>query len=220
MKQEIPIILGLATTFLLLFGLSEVLYHKFQWRVELTRKISHIGTGILSLLFPFFLESHWSVLLLSFSFLILLILSIKFNFLKSINKIDRTSYGSVLYPISVYTCFYTYKAFNEELIYFYLPVLILAICDPVAAFVGKRKPFGKYTRGTKTLAGSLGFFVSATLLAIFLFKILIPELMVEQIILYAIGVALSATVFEALSGKGLDNLMVPAVVLSVLYGLL
>lgn len=117
MKVDLIAISLLAVSFLFLFGMTELLYHRFKWKVELTRKIAHIGTGIITLLFPILLTSHWSVLLLSSSFLLLLSLTMRFNFLKSINAIDRTSYGSLLYPISVYGCFYAFDSFNQEILF-------------------------------------------------------------------------------------------------------
>ncbi|MGE8381849.1 MAG: phosphatidate cytidylyltransferase, partial [Sphingobacterium sp.] len=107
MKSELSNMLLLAMIFLLLFALSEILYHRFKIRVEFTRKLVHIGTGIISLLFPILLISHWSVLLLCGLFAVILVLSLKFNLLRSIHAIDRKSAGSLAYPAAVYLCFVT-----------------------------------------------------------------------------------------------------------------
>ncbi|MBI3239032.1 MAG: phosphatidate cytidylyltransferase, partial [Flavobacteriia bacterium] len=52
----------LSVSFLALFGIAELLYHFAHVKVELTRKLVHLGTGVLTLLFPLMLSNHWFVL--------------------------------------------------------------------------------------------------------------------------------------------------------------
>lgn len=206
-------LLLLTSGFLTLFGIAEVLYHKFRVRSEWTRKIVHAGTGLITLLFPLMLESHWQVLWLCGSFLVLLLASIAFGWLPSINRIDRKSYGSLLYPVIVYICFWVYTTSGKELIMFYMPILILAICDPVAAIVGKRFPWGIYHPwgSRKTLSGSLAFLVSASAVCLALFYGFEPA---RATLINRPGAAalvpVVATICEALSVKGTDNFTVPA----------
>jgi phytol kinase len=75
----------LAGAFLALFGLAELLYHYLNVKAELTRKLVHAGTGLLTLLFPVMLNNHWLVLLLCSAFAVILLLSLRFNLLRSIN---------------------------------------------------------------------------------------------------------------------------------------
>lgn len=218
MKEIAPVLI-LACCFLALFGVAELLYHFGKVRAEWTRKIVHIGTGLLTLLFPVVLDSHWQVLFLCGSFLVILMASLKFGFLPSINAIDRFSYGSILFPIIVYLLFLVFQMAGKGLIVFYLPILILAICDPMAALVGKRFPFGKYrVLGCgKSLAGSLAFLVSAllvTAVTIFAFGDM-PSQMLLILLVPAI-----ATVAEAMGVKGMDNFTIPASVVLTLCLLL
>ena len=215
MKEDLVAISLLALSFLILFGFAELLYHRFNWKVELTRKIAHIGTGIITLLFPIFLTSHWSVLLLCTGFLLLLTLSMRLNFLQSINAIERTSYGSILYPVSVFICFYAYYRFDQEILFFYLPILSLAICDPIAALAGKRKPFGEYKRGSKSFSGTLGFFGSCFMLSSILMTLL-TDFNIANIVLYSGIIAVFSSLTETFSGKGFDNLSIPVVVIIIL----
>ncbi|MFN6946412.1 MAG: hypothetical protein ACK4ND_15800, partial [Cytophagaceae bacterium] len=180
------------------------------------------GTGVLTLLFPIMLGNHWYVLLLCVSFALILIASLRFNLLKSINAIDRISYGSLLYPLAVYSCYLVYHVYSqktgaepESYIYFYLPILTLAICDPVAAAVGKRYPFGKFKigKGYKTLAGSLAFFISSFVLTFILFYYF--ESYATKLGNYYVAtgiIAVGASAIEAVSGKGVDNFTIPAIV--------
>ena len=220
MKQEISYPLLLATCFLVLFGFAEFLYHRIKVKAEWTRKIVHIGTGIITMLFPILLHNHWQVLFLCGSFLLILLASLKFGFLPSINAIDRVSYGSILYPIVVYSCYMVFLFAQKGLIMFYLPILILAICDPVAAITGKHYPFGQYQIGKykKTLSGSLAFFTTCLLITITSF-FLLPEnpIPLWNSIAFAFVISIIATVSEAIGGKGTDNFTIPVSVILTLY---
>ena len=205
----------LACCFLALFGVSEWLYHIGKVKAEWTRKIVHIGTGLLTLLFPVVLTSHWQGLFLCASFLGILLASLKFGWLPSINAIDRFSYGSILFPIIVYLLFLVFQMAGKGLIIFYLPILILAICDPVAALVGKRFPLGRYRiMGCgKSVAGSLAFLISALLVtAVTVFALND----VQSGTLLILLVPAIATVAEALGVKGMDNFTIPASVVLTL----
>lgn len=220
MKAEWLTLLWMSGLFLTLFGVCEFLYHFAKIKVELTRKLSHTGTGLLTMLFPIVFLNPLSVLIICFSFLILLTISLKFNFLKSINAIERKSYGSILYPITVVLVYYFYdyksggktgeeaKAFY---FYFYLPVLIMAIADPLATLVGKAtqwKPYSVFDE-TKSLSGSIAFFVVALILS-FLF------LGIENWS-FILLIALLSAIVEAISIKGFDNFSIPFSVMLVLY---
>src|SRR5690606_10098770 len=109
MASWIKPMLTLAGAFAALFAAAEVLYRVWRMNAEVTRKVVHIGTGLLALLFPLVLTSHWQVLALCGSFAVLLWISIRYKFLPSINGIRRKSYGSLGYPISVYVSFLAYE---------------------------------------------------------------------------------------------------------------
>jgi phytol kinase len=220
MKTEIINTLILAASFLALFTIAECLYHFLNIKVELTRKLVHLGTGLLTLLFPIVLNNHWLVLVLCTSFAVILLLSLRFQFLKSINAIDRKSYGSLAYPVSVYIC---YLAFNvhQQYICFYLPIIILAICDPIAALTGKKWPMGKYKVGkdNKTLMGSGMFLISAMLVCFSLFFLLDIPISYTHLAAISFFIALVSCITEAISRNGYDNLTIPISVLSMLIGL-
>lgn len=209
----------LSASFLALFGIAEVLYHFVHVKVELTRKLVHLGTGALTLLFPVMLSNHWFVLLLCGSFALILIVSLRFKLLPSINAIDRVSVGSLAYPASVYGCYLVFQAEHQHFGFFYIPILTLAICDPIAALAGKRWPLGKYTIGkdTKTLMGSGMFLLSAVAVYAVTVSMLDPQTELQSIIFRGFIVATIACLAEAVSGKGTDNLTIPAAVLGGLY---
>ena len=227
MKQQMIITAALGLSFLALFGIAEMLYHYAKVKAEITRKTVHTGTGILTLLFPVLLNSHWPVLFLCSSFAMILFLSLRYNLLKSVNAIGRRSYGSISYPISVYFCFCFYawqrgshpdmeNSFNL----FYLPIMILAICDPIAALCGRRWPYGKYQirKETKTLIGSSLFFLSAFIISfVLLFSLHNMRYTILQTVVASALIAMATTVTEAICTKGTDNLFIPFVALLSLY---
>jgi dolichol kinase len=221
MDQQLIHCIWLGSCFLALFGLAELLYHKFSVNAEYTRKLVHIGTGVLTLLFPVFLTNHWYVFLLCTVFATLLLLSLRFNFLKSINAIDRESHGSLCYSAAVYGTFLFYKWMSEPegsfLAYYYVPLLTLACCDPIAALCGKRWPWRTYRvgKGTKTMTGSIAFAVSATVLTLLLLSDL-SNLNSSNLLLWSATTGVATAVAEARSGKGLDNLTIPATAMLVL----
>ena len=218
MNKDLLNTIILAVSFLALFAISEALYHVLKIKVELTRKLVHAGTGLISLLFPIMLSNHWLVLFLCSSFAVILIISIRFNLLKSINAIERESVGSIAYPVSVYGCFLAFNYFNNQYIYFYLPILILAICDPIAALTGKKWPIGKYKLGkdNKTMMGSVMFFISALIITFIISLLLGTEASIFAIIMQGIFISLISAISEALSRKGYDNISIPAAVLMTL----
>jgi phytol kinase len=225
--MEIKHTIQLSVAFLLLFGTAECLFLFGKVRAEYTRKFVHVGTGILTILFPLLLNSHWNVLFLCGNFAIILLLSLRYGWLPSINAIQRKSHGSLCYPLAVYIsfCFYEYMSKSTAtklppLLCFYLPVLIMALCDPAAALVGRRWPIKKYLvgAGTKSLAGSATFFLVAVALTFGLMMVVQPvDATQNRIFVLAFFVGLCTCLTEAFTPHGLDNLTIPLMTILVLF---
>lgn len=216
MNNSILNTLVLGFAFLLLFFAAELLYRRCKLKVEISRKIVHFGSGLLSLSFPVFIDNLWLVLVLCLAFIGLLALSFKYNFLKSINSVDRKTHGSLLFPIVVFVCYLAYL-WSDTLLFYYLPLLILSISDPMAALVGKRFPIGKYQffGSRKTLMGSAAFFATAFLTSLICINLFlgIPLLLSAQ---YSLFLALGTTAVEAVLAKGYDNFFIPLSSMAIL----
>lgn len=199
----------LAFAFLLLFASAEFAYRALKLKAEVTRKYVHIGTGLLTMLFPILINNPIWVCALCTSFFILLLVSMKFGFLPSINAVPRKTIGSLLYPIVVFMCFLAYHHYQNYIL-FYLPILTMALSDPMAQFVGKKWPFGHYTlfNHTKTLSGSAGFLGSAWLIS-FVFLTYGFNTTLWLAAVCGLAIALAGTIAEAISHHGLDNLTIP-----------
>jgi phosphatidate cytidylyltransferase/phytol kinase len=216
MTKEIYTALLLALAFLVIFGLAEIGYHFLRIKAEYTRKFVHIVSGLLTLTFPLLLTNQWLVLGLCVSFAGLLLGSMALGFLPSINAVDRFTLGSLAYPTAVYGTFLVYS-YYQSLLYFYYPILTLAICDPVAALVGRKTGWKKYSVANehKSLSGSIAFFCAAICLGL----ILVPSLgfsLAFPVFSAVFLVAILSAFTEGVSPKGLDNITIPAIVLIVL----
>jgi phytol kinase len=219
MNEELLHTILLGACFLLLFAIAELLHYKKILVTEYSRKLVHTVTGILTLLFPIYLTTIWSVGFLCSSFLCILIFSKQYHFLKSINQINRKSAGSVLYPIIVFICFCAYKLAETKytaaytITLFYLPILILAICDPLAALIGKRYGIVKipYYDHQKSWLGSLAFLVSAFTISFFF--LITFNCSVLLVIGFALLIACISSITELISKDGWDNFTIPIVVL-------
>jgi phytol kinase len=218
MPTELINTLFLSGAFLGLFAFAEILHVKLKIKAEVTRKIVHIGTGILTMLFPILVKDQWLVLFLCGSFAIILTLSLRFNFLKGINGIDRKSHGSISYPAAVYIS-YLFYFFQDQpnLLFFYLPVLTMALADPMAAFVGKRTNFIPVVvfGEKKTIGGFLGFFGTSILISIVLLNFF-PCNTVNTFVLIISCAIVSATT-ELITTRGFDNITIPLSVILSIY---
>lgn len=221
MTGSLIILLQLSACFVGLFALAEVLHHFFKIKAEYTRKIVHVGTGLLTLLFPLYLEHIWQVVVICGAFLVLLFISMRFKLLHSINGIARKSAGSLLYPIIVIIVFVFYKfsapvQFAHHL-YFYMPILLMAICDPVAALAGKHFSGSGDSQGKKTWAGSTAFFVVALIVSYVLFYTCNTlQHGIAILLLHTIIISALTTVTEKWSAGGWDNFTIPLAAIAYL----
>ncbi len=209
MNIQIINLVNLSGIFLFLFATAEYIYHKFNCNAELTRKLVHVVAGLITMSFPLLFESIGPVLLLTSSFFAMLLFSKKFNFLPSINNIDRVSKGSFYFPIAVLCSFWVSLELSNPMMY-YLPLLIMVIADPFACFIGTQLPIGKFKLGKshKTLMGSLGFLLVSFIIS---FALLANTSIFEfdHVIINAFTIALGTCLAEAISGKGYDNITIP-----------
>ncbi len=203
-------LLLLTLLFSALIGTGEVLHRFAAWKPENSRKFTHASVGILALTFPLFFDQLWPVVVLCGSFFILLVVSMKFDFFPSINKVKRQTVGSVIFPVIVALCFWL-SLFWENKLYYYIPILILSVCDPLASSMGNSKVVGR-----KSFRGSFAFFVSASFIT-GLFIYFFEEGETMEILATALAVGLSTTVAEYVAKKGWDNFSIPLMAVVTLY---
>src|SRR5439155_2791963 len=128
----VAVILG---AFVLLFA-GVAVYARAGGPPEITRKLVHAGSGILTLAFPFLFRDAWPVLLLTGASAAL-IAAIKFmpalrrRFGGAVSGVDRSTLGELYFPVSVALVFWLTRGAHPLL--FVIPILVLTLADATCA---------------------------------------------------------------------------------------
>jgi dolichol kinase len=200
--------------FTLLLGAAELWSRLGHAKREWTRKLVHLGGGLIGVFLPWLIDSPWVVFVLTFSLSALFVLGEKTGLLKSLHGVERKSRGSEYYPLAIWLVF----VIAADRPAFYLAgVLVLALADAFAALIGSRYGALRYEVEDeyKSVEGSIVFFFTA-FLAVHLPLLLMTNLPRAVCVLSALLVAMLVTMFEAISLEGTDNLFVPIAVVFVL----
>jgi dolichol kinase len=207
----------------LLLVFNELNYRRLNVKGEITRKFAHFSSALATVPFPYIFPSHWYVLVLALLFAAVLFFTQNGKLLKSIHDITRKSIGSYLIPLSIYITFLISNLLENKFIYI-LPMLILAVCDPMAAILGiniknyngRIKILGK--KLNKTWLGSGGFLVTSFVISIIALYFNRGVFDLKTFWL-ALAIAVVTTLAELFSWRGSDNLSIPlsAVLVLVLF---
>ena len=224
--QALIFLVYLAFALVFLFG--ELGFHKFGMRPESTRKLVHLGIGLITLSFPFLFDDHLPVLAICAPFLLMDVLAKEFNFLKSIHSIVRKSYGTLAYPVIVYPLFWGYDFVGTlccdtpQYALYFVPILIMAFSDPMAAVVGKRYPLYKLQlfETEKSLGGFLAFYLSALVICIVCFALFIETMTIGQMFFVGSMIGIFTGLAEVFTRRGWDNFAIPAVAFVMVYFML
>jgi dolichol kinase len=200
----------------LLILVTEYLWRNKKIHVETSRKLIHMGTGIIVAFMPFFI-TYDMIKLLSIAFLAVIFISYKLHILQSIHAVKRVTIGELLYPIGIGIC-----AFLEPAVWiFTAAILHLAIADSVASIAGikwgKRTRYMVVTHG-KSLVGSFAFFVASVLILASTIPFVAPASLPQLSLLLGFA-PLVLVLTENLSLLGTDDLTIPVAVIVLLSGL-
>ena len=145
-------------------GLAEWAFRQWKVPVEYTRNMVQSGLGLLSLFFPLLFKNPWWVLLICALFQLILTRGLQMRKLKSVLTLRRKTFGTVLFPMVIYLLFlaWFYSGFklenkSESYAYFYLPVMVLSLSDPLATYFGNHYPVHRFAFNRKTLGGLVAF---------------------------------------------------------------
>ncbi len=210
-------VLGAAIVMLLLL---KVYKGQMPSNSEWVRKMAHLSTGALAILFPWIFSSPLPVFLVC-ALSVLLLVSIRIvqpmraRFSGVLDGVDRNSWGEFYFPVSAAILFGLAR--GDKLLYI-IPILVLTFADAVGALLGTLYGRTGYRGigGAKTLEGSVAFFTVA------FFAVHVPLLLFTgmgrpQTLLVAIDIALIVTLLEAVAWRGLDNLFIPLGVFLLLH---
>lgn len=191
----------------------------FMWSQKTSRKVLHILIGNFPFILPFFSESIFPVMVAA-PFVLLTFLVSPYSPIKSLKGIlfglqDTTEKGHPL-GLVYYAISYTVLAAS----FFYTPYVIaagilpMAYGDGVAALIGERYGRRKYKiLGQKSVEGSLTVFAGSflSLLCSLVFYSLFYQFSAVEMVSLSLWTAVIATVVEAISPLGFDNLTVPII---------
>ncbi len=208
-----------------LIAIAEKLRSFLHWPAEVTRKFVHIITGILIFFTPYLFHSAIPLLLLALFFIAVNYLGIRKNLFQGMHGTERQTYGTVFYPIAFLVLVLLFWSSHQVIIQ--LGMLILAVADALAAIVGEniKHPHNYHlTKDNKSWAGSATMaLTSFAIVAAGLFllnPVSVLPLTPGLIFATALLVALIATVAEAISWSGSDNLSAPLAAAFVLHFIL
>ena len=193
---------------------------RFAIGPEELRKLAHVGTGLLAMTFPWIFSSLRPVLLMCGLALALLIAIAKVPCARarlggSLHCVDRDSHGEFHFPVAVAILFALAR--GDKLLYA-IPILVLTFADAVAAILGSRYGRVEYEGigGRKSLEGSVAFFTVA-FFAVHVPLLLFSGMSRAQTLLVALDIALVVMLLEAVSWRGLDNVVIPLGVFLLLH---
>ncbi len=179
---------------------------------ECCRKLLHMGSGLLALSLPWLFQSAGPVLVLSAAALLGLVAIKRFAALRGLlggvlDGVGRPSHGDLYFVAATGLLFLIAKG---DPLLFALPMAILTFADSAAALVGRRCGRHRFLAdgGTKTLEGSIAFFVTAFFSALVGLQVFADRGSGATLLL-ALILALLLTLVEAVAGGGADNFFIP-----------
>lgn len=200
-----------------IIGVAEALRRYRGYGAGFTRKVIHIGVGMMSWALPFLFESPWPFVAAALGFAVLNFLDWRYGFFSSMASHDSNNLGTVYFPLA---------AAAVTLLFWDRPPLMVAALMPltwgdgIAPVVGQAFGRNAYTvfGHTRTLQGSAGFFV-AGLLFTWLALWMIPGSPVISPFTAlgpAAAIMAATTLVEAVSIRGLDNVTITVVAVLIL----
>ncbi|MEJ0073462.1 MAG: hypothetical protein WDN27_05290 [Candidatus Saccharibacteria bacterium] len=189
------------------FMIIELVQRHFGIPKELTRKVAHIIGAGGSAALPLWLAWNY-IAILALGFVVIMAVSKRIHGFRSIHEVRRTTYGEIYMPLTVALlalCFPHARLYSSSL-------LVLALADPAAQYIGTRFGRKRLLGGHKTWLGSLTYLLIA-LVVLVPFGLLGGDRLPFSAIILA---AVSGTVAEAVSSRGTDNLTAPLVIALIL----
>ncbi len=200
-----------------LIGGAEALRHWRGYDNFFTRKVIHIGVGLLIWVVPFLFTSPWPFILACFAFALLTFLDWRYGFFKAMASSNPQNLGTVYFPLAAAAVTYVFWDSPPLMVAALMP---LTLGDGLAPVVGK---FGTHAyrihASKRTLEGSFGFFIATavgTWLALWIMPGS-PEVTPIAAVVPALVIALATTLVEAVSIWGVDNVTVTATAMILLW---
>jgi phytol kinase len=181
---------------------------------ELARKLVHLGMGSVCLAFPWIFSARapvWGLAALAAGGLtaIRVVPAWRVALGGVLGGVGRISFGEIYFPVAVALVF---TLAHGDRALFCAPIAILTYADAAGALVGQRWGRLRYpaVESTKSIEGSAAVFATAWL-SVALVLAVIGAVPPARALLVGVSIALFAALVEAVSWRGLDNLLLPIV---------
>ena len=194
----------LLSLYAIVFVIAEALHRK-GYEAKITRKLVHIGGGIVSCFIPVLTDLRTGIIM-GLGFSVFLFWSKRKKMLDSVHEIASDDLGAALFPLGLIPCA---LLFWTNIPVYQSSALILGFSDAFACIAGRRYGKRGYSiTGYKTVEGSLVFFTVTFL--IFISVVLFSRNMVspDQLLFIVLG-SVFVTIVEGMFGRGWDNLFIP-----------
>jgi len=203
----IQVIISIAAAIVALI-ITELFAFKNVIKQELARKISHIVISASVISWVFFVNMQ-VILGLGLIFLAAAIVERELNIFSSARYVGRRSWGELFFPLGLVII-----AFLDPSKWIFISAMLyLGAADSAAALIGKAKGKHRYFN-KKSLEGSAAFFAVSVFVTVWV--VLIAPTGLSGNWTAVIWLPFVATIVEALSPWGLDNLFIPVLVVAVL----
>jgi len=189
---------------ILIFLLSIAYKIYYPDNKEASRKIIHIGIGPIIPIAIFLKIDQSSVLFFTGIISIITFLNYKFKLFPNIEDVDRKSYGTIFYCLSLFILIFIF--WEKDPYSLVAGFLIMTFGDGLAGLVGKSFNSKSWIllKQKKSLFGTLTMFLTSWII-----MCCIGYAQQNGFNINYFTIALIATVFEQFSILGIDNLIVP-----------
>lgn len=212
-------IIALIIVYIYVIAIFIVAEKVLKTRPEVSRKFLHIMIGNMIFAMPFFSDPWVMVWFLTLPITIVLFFLTDYSPIKIENEMTESGHAlGLFFYAGIWTVLIA--IFTNQLWIVALAIGSMVYGDGFAALIGQKFGRIKYTvfGDKKSLEGSLAMFVVTSVMAVFIWMVYtsIGYPMPEFNIVYILAISAVATVCEAVSYGGIDNITVP-VLTSVLY---
>lgn len=213
--------LGIALSFayvLMVVGVAEGLRRSGRISFDVSRKIIHVGVGTWIVPTILLFDRAWAAALPPAVFVLLNLGSRKLGLVKAMEEEAGENRGTVLFPLAFVILILLLWDQPGGRIALAAGILVLAWGDAAAALIGRRWGRHRYRVGSgwRSLEGSLAMLLVSILAIVVVGQFVAETPYAPLLVLAAAG---TATLLEAASRWGADNLLVPLGTSFLLWGL-
>ena len=216
MNNWLGLVISIAYIFSLI-GIAEMLRRWRGYKSSFTRKVIHIGVGMMSWGLHFLFDNPWFFIATAIGFMIINLLDWRYGFFAAMSSSDRSNLGTVYFPFAAAVVAYLFWDQPPLMVAALMP---LTWGDGMAPVIGqaygRREYHVRNHRRTLIMLAAITVGVWAmTWLALWVVGGS-PDIALMAALFPALVITIATTLMEAVSIWGIDNLTVTAVAILIL----